>query len=125
MNYSEQLKSPLWQRKRLKIMERDNFTCQNCFSTQNQLQVHHKYYIKDKKAWEYYDESLITLCSQCHEDITKIKADIKSTIDYKFVKYDELIIVNDISSYYLNLAESEKELISDIFKSSFEKSLNL
>ncbi len=124
MNYSEQLKSPLWQRKRLKIMERDNFTCQNCFSTQNQLQVHHKYYSKDKKAWEYFDSSLITLCSQCHEDITKIKAHIKSMIDMKFVKHPDLVILNDFINDYFQLNETDKEKISDIFKSSFEKSLN-
>ena len=30
MNYSEQLKSPKWQKKRLEIMQRDKFTCQLC-----------------------------------------------------------------------------------------------
>lgn len=31
------------------------------------LNIHHKYYIRDKKAWEYEDKSLITLCEKCHQ----------------------------------------------------------
>jgi hypothetical protein len=33
------------------------------------LQVHHKYYIKDRLPWEYNDDALITLCQICHQDI--------------------------------------------------------
>jgi len=32
MTYAEQLKSPKWQKKRLNIMERDQFRCQDCGS---------------------------------------------------------------------------------------------
>jgi 5-methylcytosine-specific restriction endonuclease McrA len=31
------------------------------------LNIHHKYYQKGKKAWEYENEALITLCSMCHK----------------------------------------------------------
>ena len=30
------------------------------------LQVHHKHYMMDKRAWEYEDEDLVTLCQDCH-----------------------------------------------------------
>lgn len=30
------------------------------------LNVHHKYYIKGHKAWEYEDDALVTLCAECH-----------------------------------------------------------
>ena len=30
MGYSEKLKDPRWQKKRLEILERDNFRCQYC-----------------------------------------------------------------------------------------------
>lgn len=33
------------------------------------LEVHHKHYIIQHKAWEYDNESLITLCSECHAKI--------------------------------------------------------
>ncbi len=29
--------------------------------------VHHFYYIKGKKVWEYPDKHLITLCDDCHK----------------------------------------------------------
>jgi len=69
--YAEMLTNPLWQRKRLEIMQRDNFTCQICLDTEEQLQVHHKSYDKGKKAWEYGNDRLITICASCHDAITK------------------------------------------------------
>lgn len=65
--FMDQYKDPRWQKKRLKIMERDEFTCQSCYDTESTLNVHHKYYIFGKFPWEYPDELLITLCEGCHE----------------------------------------------------------
>jgi 5-methylcytosine-specific restriction endonuclease McrA len=33
------------------------------------LQVHHEYYILGKLPWDYPDESLITLCIDCHQKV--------------------------------------------------------
>jgi 5-methylcytosine-specific restriction endonuclease McrA len=66
-DFFAQYKSPLWQRKRLEIMERDNFKCCDCQSDDKTLNVHHKYYIYGKKPWEYADGILITLCEDCHK----------------------------------------------------------
>lgn len=35
------------------------------------LHIHHNYYIKDLKAWEYKDDALKTLCYDCHETLHK------------------------------------------------------
>lgn len=67
-NYSELLKNPLWQRKRLEILGRDNFVCQSCGVTNRTLHVHHCYYERGKMPWEYPPEALITLCEICHEE---------------------------------------------------------
>ena len=56
MDYNEQLKPPKWQRKRLEIMERDNFQCQCCFNKEKTLNVHHKEYINGLFAWQYENE---------------------------------------------------------------------
>ena len=72
-SYSELLKSPEWQKKRLEIMTRDKFTCLLCGDKQTTLNVHHKEYIKEKLPWEYPDKDLITLCECCHNFIEKIK----------------------------------------------------
>jgi hypothetical protein len=72
MNYADQLKSPLWQKKRLEILERDKFTCQICLDTETQLHIHHQSYDNtyQTKAWEYPNHVYKTLCSDCHKAIT-------------------------------------------------------
>jgi len=65
--YWELLKRPEWQRKRLEIMQRDNFTCIDCDDSESTLNVHHRYYVKGRMPWDYPDFCLITLCSSCHE----------------------------------------------------------
>lgn len=71
MNLKEQYQHPLWQRKKNKIYQRDGWTCQicknDCFELTSQLQCHHLYRVKDFHVWEYDDDSLVTLCSNCHE----------------------------------------------------------
>lgn len=32
------------------------------------LNVHHKYYIENRLAWEYNNDILITLCERCHQE---------------------------------------------------------
>lgn len=66
--YLEQIKSPKWQKRRLEILNRDNFTCQICGCTENTLHVHHTIYIPGRKIWEYEDDQLITLCEGCHAE---------------------------------------------------------
>ena len=96
MDYSEQLKSPMWQKKRLEIMERDDFTCQCCGNNDSQLQVHHTYYEYGKKVWEYEDGSLITFCNECHQKTSTLKKEIKFKIDEYFIGHDYLEEVNGI-----------------------------
>lgn len=67
MTYSEQIESPHWQRKRLEILNRDNFTCVICQDKESKLHVHHGVYLKGLKAWEYEDKYLHTLCKSCHD----------------------------------------------------------
>ena len=42
---------------------------QNSYSMFYGLHVHHKYYIKGKKTWDYDSNALITLCELCHENL--------------------------------------------------------
>ena len=46
--YAENLQNPKWQKMRLKILERDEFSCQKCFETEETLHVHHRIYIGNK-----------------------------------------------------------------------------
>ena len=65
-SYSDLLKNPLWQRKRLTILNTHDFTCQKCGSTTKTLHFHHCYYEKGKKPWVYPDSALKCLCEDCH-----------------------------------------------------------
>jgi len=65
MNYSEKLKHPNWQKKRLEILQRDNFTCQICTDTETELHVHHLKYTGE--PFEATNEDLQTLCKRCHK----------------------------------------------------------
>lgn len=66
MNYAEKLKTPRWQKKRLKIFEHDKWRCTKCGTIEKELQVHHLDYIEDIEPWDYPDDMLTTLCSTCH-----------------------------------------------------------
>jgi len=66
-NYSEKLRDPRWQKKRLEILERDGWMCQKCFDPESTLVVHHRRYLPNIEPWDYPDDLLITLCEDCHE----------------------------------------------------------
>ncbi len=71
-SYTEKLKDPRWQKKRLEILERDNWACKKCFDKKTTLHVHHKKY--NGNPWDSDDNDLITLCKNCHEFIENEKA---------------------------------------------------
>ena len=50
-NYAEKYRDPRWQMKRLRIMERDNATCQECCEPGKHLNVHHLYYVKNRSLF--------------------------------------------------------------------------
>lgn len=79
--YSELLKDPRWQKKRLKILDRDGFECKNCGDTTKTLHVHHRRYINGRNPWEYEDSNLVTLCCDCH----KIEGDVYDDELHDFV----------------------------------------
>ena len=92
IDFFDQYKDPRWQKRRLEIMQRDEFMCQCCYDPENTLNVHHKYYIHNKKPWEYPDKLLTTVCQPCHdfiyneETIRKRLAYLESKITKKFNK---------------------------------------
>ena len=65
--YAEKLRDPRWQRMRLKIMERDEFSCQRCYDSESTLNVHHRNYEYGKAPWDYPESWLVTLCEECHQ----------------------------------------------------------
>lgn len=69
MEYSRKLQNPKWQKKRLEIMQRDNFQCKLCGCNDKELHVHHRWYQFGNEIWDYPDSCFETLCFECHEYI--------------------------------------------------------
>jgi hypothetical protein len=111
MNYSEKLKDPRWQKKRLEIFQRDNFECQHCHETSITLNIHHLKYIKGNNPWEYDNKYLLTLCEDCHEIDYQYRKEAEQNILDSFAlgKFcvDEL---NIAAGYILDHAEELKQL---------------
>ncbi len=67
--YAALLRDPRWQRKRLRIMERDGFSCVACGDESKTLSVHHLRY--RGLPWDADDADLQTLCEPCHKALGK------------------------------------------------------
>lgn len=97
MTYADKLKSPEWQKKRLEIFNRDEFTCTMCNSKEKTLHVHHKVYIFDKEPWDYVDDFYTTLCENCHK-----------------VEEQDKVMFHKIIKHFLLKGLTYKELLEDI-----------
>jgi hypothetical protein len=78
--YSELLRDPRWQKKRLEILQRDRWSCMACGDATKTLHVHHKVYSKGAMPWEYEDRLLVTLCAGCHEGEEEKKLSLYESI---------------------------------------------
>jgi len=129
MTYKEKLLDPRWQKKRLQILDRDNFTCQCCADNTRTLNVHHKSYFNN--PWDVDNAELITYCSDCHllielikkvRDFDKIKKIIKknlfaATLYAVYIDKDTIdlyILENGIVSYKLTLWENLLDTIKNL-----------
>jgi hypothetical protein len=114
--YSEKLRDPKWQKKRLEILERDKFSCQLCLDEKTELHVHHFTYDFKKEPWDYDDSNFITYCKHCHllvESLLKEKTEILSTCKIK--NHISTLCIKDNVKYVYFFKINEIE-ISPIFK---------
>lgn len=70
VSYAEKLKDPRWQKKRLEVLQRDDWTCLCCGATDRTLHVHHVVYLPKRDPWEYAECFLQTLCEDCHAEMS-------------------------------------------------------
>jgi hypothetical protein len=83
-SYQALLRDPMWQKKRLKILESKNFTCEMCNDNKTELHVHHKKYDEGINPWEYEDDNFMILCKHCHKNFFLL--DIKNPGNTTFIK---------------------------------------
>ena len=110
-SYSSMLRDARWQRKRLEIMERDDFKCRACGRDENAgitFNVHHAYYEKGKKPWEYDSDMLVTLCSECHASRhALINALLKCAIAFSVKQFEGLTRCSMMPELCTRIAEAE------------------
>jgi 5-methylcytosine-specific restriction endonuclease McrA len=78
--YQQLLNDPRWQKKRLEILSRDNFTCQWCSATTQTLHVHHSYYRWGVDPWDYPADTPTTLCADCHGQEHRIGGELSTSL---------------------------------------------
>lgn len=124
--YAEQRRDPRWQRRRLEILQRDNFSCQMCASEEKTLNVHHLYYISGREVWNYPDWALSTLCEECHV----IQHEIAKDELQPFERLLELISGNesDLAHLYFHVDDmragshmTQSEILSTLIEAAKSK----
>ncbi len=108
--YAAKFKDPRWQRKRLEIMERDQFACVKCGDKDSTLNVHHKFYEFGQAPWEYPPCALVTLCEVCHQDEDEYRRELPQQFFETFA-----------SKGWLNSEMSDLIVVFDMFLGSAEK----
>jgi hypothetical protein len=105
MTYSEKLRDPRWQKKRLEILNRDGFACCLCGDKETELHVHHdKYY---GNPWQAKNDDLQTLCKHCHllvefnkkEDFSEPSKVVKVIDIYGHIRLHALVLDLLVISY--------------------------
>lgn len=64
-DYIDYMESKAWDKKRIKRLKKDSYTCQNCGEKNKPLDVHHKTY--ERLGHERMSD-LVSLCRQCHDE---------------------------------------------------------
>src|SRR5688572_33156085 len=106
--YSELLKDPRWQKKRLEVLDRDDWFCQACIDRESTLHVHHIKYTS-KFPWETPNHLLITLCESCHQREEELKNfDYYELVhDVGLTRKDLIIIIEHIRFRMLHPKEND------------------
>lgn len=118
-NYAQKLRDPRWQKKRLEILSRDNFTCQQCGENSTTQHVHHVSYIADAEPWDYDNENFVTLCEGCHWYVTDEKKKAKLLIDHGFIFGDHIFELNKLLRMTQGFNPGQLAFINDFIKEHF------
>lgn len=118
MTYSEKLKDPRWQRRRLEMLEAANWTCDQCGSTDQTLHVHHNFYRTKTDPWNYPDHALRVLCEDCQEMAEIQRRELNEVIE---CLYDDEHIESSVDSVigFIKAARMQKGCITDLNHTEF------
>lgn len=113
--YFQLLKDPRWQKKRLEVMQRADFTCESCCESSDELHVHHGYYEQGKLPWEYPDKSYHCLCGLCHIDAETARKEIRALAGSLWMESQFQLL--DMLRYLSSLSQVDALLLLSKFQS--------
>lgn len=124
--YQNKLQDIRWQKLRVEILLRDNWTCK-CGKTDRTVHVHHKKYIHGLEPWEYPLNDLETLCWACHKnehpelDQKVSFATEEQRLIWRLVDKKEPEIIISLNQHIFNLQnelrdQKDDSIIEDILK---------
>lgn len=101
-NKSDKRSSKRWQTLRKRILHRDNYICQRCFTLENKivtdsLEVHHIKSYRDYEELCFEESNCITVCHQCNMILGN-----SNKLDFEFNP-------NEIKEYSLGYIEEPKK----------------
>jgi len=114
MNYSEKLRDPRWQKKRLEILELGEWKCKFCTDTKESLHVHHLMYHDKLEPWQYENNEMVVLCATCHNKLHSL--DTTEIIQKGALKIYDLIKLHPIYLYIFKTIENHKGMWSVEFR---------
>lgn len=123
-SYSEKLRDPRWQKKRLAIMNRDGFACRDCKSSTNTLNVHHCHYQRGE-PWGIADVFLLTLCEECHVTRGDLESEAKRSLALIMSRMDpnELAEIVGRLSHFARHPDERMNVFDDDIVSEFYQEL--
>lgn len=107
-SYSEKLRDPRWQKKRLEVLEEYGWKCHSCGSDSEEIHVHHPYYKKGLEPWEY--ENLLPLCDKCHKQMGEAIQTISQAISLLYSP--KALELSRLISTVLNKSESSSSVMN-------------
>jgi hypothetical protein len=112
--YLEKLQDVHWQKKRLDVLSRHDFTCQICGADDKTLHVHHFYYLGKTDPWNYPDDALWCVCKCCHKKINDEVLQLLKTLSknpYETIPFESIYTLIHLHGFidgrerYLDLCE--------------------
>lgn len=121
--YAKKLLDPRWQKLRLEVLSRDNWTCKSCGAKDKTLHAHHVFYWPEQEnPWDYPAETIVTVCDACHADEHRDMRQREAGLMFSacmagFRTYNDvsrLTEILDTMAHAVKEPEREKELIQMI-----------
>lgn len=111
--YKQKLRDPRWQKKRLEIFNRDNWTCLDCKRTDRELHLHHNKYEYGTEPWDYEDNVYETLCYVCHNDEHSDEPELPRNYEHLIIKKEEPDVITSINRQINELEMSLRKPMDD------------